>query len=188
MKDILVDSRTKLKCTLIDLMMKHSINDIDIKKLANEAKVSRSTFYANYTSKYELLEEVEQEVLQEISRINKNFPNFPLDNYSINRPYPFFYDTYLYANENRDVFRAFLGPYGSTTFIYKWKNHIIRNFNQYIELHHLKIKDEGFMTEVISTSLIAIMRYWLFHSPNTTPKEVSIIAGRMITGAMRDFQ
>lgn len=59
-----------LKDAMIDLMEEKNINRISIKEICELADVNRSTFYAHYENQYDLLEEIEKEIVDEIPRIN----------------------------------------------------------------------------------------------------------------------
>lgn len=57
-----------LKDALVELMQTQHISGISIKALCERADVNRSTFYAHYTDQYDLLHQLEQEVLENLKR------------------------------------------------------------------------------------------------------------------------
>ena len=59
-----------IKEALLDLMESKSINRISIKEICELADVNRSTFYAHYDNQFQLLEEIEEDIVSEIPRIN----------------------------------------------------------------------------------------------------------------------
>lgn len=63
---------TKLlfKEALVDLLKDNNISQISIKKLCEKAELNRSTFYAHYIDIYDLLEEVEDDVIEEMPIIS----------------------------------------------------------------------------------------------------------------------
>lgn len=52
-----------LKDALVEMMQKQHISQISIKSLCELADINRSTFYAHFTDQFDLLRQVEQEVL-----------------------------------------------------------------------------------------------------------------------------
>lgn len=63
--------RTKklLENALIKLLQKKSIHKISIKELAEEADITRATFYQHYRDPYEMLEIMQNRILTEIQQI-----------------------------------------------------------------------------------------------------------------------
>lgn len=72
MSNLKTDRRIKytkmvLKNSLIELLKTKSIDKITIKAICELADINRSTFYAHYHDQYDLLKQIEQEVLEEIN-------------------------------------------------------------------------------------------------------------------------
>jgi AcrR family transcriptional regulator len=57
-------TRTALRDALIELMHNQHISGITVKSICERADVNRSTFYLHYRDQYDLLHQVEQEVLK----------------------------------------------------------------------------------------------------------------------------
>ncbi len=55
-------TKALLKGALVDMLQEQHISSISIKALCERADVNRSTFYAHYKDQYDLLEQVEEEV------------------------------------------------------------------------------------------------------------------------------
>jgi AcrR family transcriptional regulator len=112
-----VDRRVKytkmfLKESLVELMREHPISKISVKILCEAADINRSTFYAHYTDQYDLLKQLELEVIAELEKhITKEAfskrtvqtvlsMNLILD----------------YISENADIFKILLSENGNSTF------------------------------------------------------------------------
>ena len=54
-----------LKESLLELMQTKSISKITIKEICDLSDMSRSTFYLHYQDQFELLEDIEKEVLKQ---------------------------------------------------------------------------------------------------------------------------
>lgn len=59
-----------LKDALLELMEDKHISRISIKEICELADVNRSTFYAHYDSQFDLLDEIEKDIVHETPRIN----------------------------------------------------------------------------------------------------------------------
>jgi len=73
MKTEKIDRRVKytkilLKNSLIELMREKPISKISVKMLCEAADINRSTFYAHYADQYDLLKQLEQEVVAELKK------------------------------------------------------------------------------------------------------------------------
>ena len=59
-----------IESALLRLLGDSDINEITIKRLCEEADVNRTTFYLHYTSVFDVLENIREEI---ITRILKNY-------------------------------------------------------------------------------------------------------------------
>lgn len=62
-------TREALKKTLAQMMIKQNINDITIKNLVVLANINRSTFYLHYTDIFDLLQEMENDIISQIQKV-----------------------------------------------------------------------------------------------------------------------
>ena len=103
-------TKMALKETLVQLLEQKTIDRITIKELCEVADVNRSTFYAHYSDQYDLLRQIEQEILQEINEKLSafNFKMFgPESALVINQ-------IFEYVRENAHLCRVLLGENGDT--------------------------------------------------------------------------
>ena len=71
-------TQTALKDGLIELMLEKNINDISVKELTDKVDLNRGTFYLHYKDIFDLLENIEEELLDEFNKIL--FSHHPGDN------------------------------------------------------------------------------------------------------------
>jgi len=62
-------TKKALRESLVELLMKKSIQNITVRELTDKADVHRSTFYANFKDIYDLYNQTEDFVIQEISEM-----------------------------------------------------------------------------------------------------------------------
>jgi AraC-like DNA-binding protein len=66
-------TRKALRDSLVELMKEKSILDISIKEICENAGLSRSTFYAYYQDQYDLLGQMEEEILVEFDTLIQKY-------------------------------------------------------------------------------------------------------------------
>lgn len=97
-------TRTLLKNALVQLMQEQHISKISIRALCEVADINRSTFYVHYTDQYDLLNNVQQEVLDNLNRYLRKQDldeNHPISVQVLTR-------ILYYAKENVELFKALL--------------------------------------------------------------------------------
>ena len=104
-------TRTALRESLMELMLQKGINKITIKELCQRADVNRSTFYAHYRDQYDLLRQVEDEILDEI---NANLAYFDMNN--SDGTFRILENIFRYIQDNSSFCRLLLSERGDVTF------------------------------------------------------------------------
>lgn len=116
MKTEKMDRRVKyttllLKESLVKLMKNYSISKISVKMLCEDADINRSTFYAHYNDQFDLLRQLEQEVITEFENyIDMHTMTDPVDTVAILK------QLLEYAAKNVDLFRVLLSENGDSEF------------------------------------------------------------------------
>lgn len=88
-----------LSNALIDLLQRKKISKITIQELSNEAGINRSTFYLHYSDVYDLLDEIEDTLINDV----KNY----LHSKDSSTSYIEHLLNYIY--ENKVIFKTLLG-------------------------------------------------------------------------------
>ncbi len=74
----IIKTKNLLYTTLISLLKDYTFEEIKVSDICNKALINRSTFYAHYSDKYELLASCIQDIKEELSlklESNKNISN-----------------------------------------------------------------------------------------------------------------
>lgn len=77
MKKESIDRRTirtkrMIRSALAELIDEKGFNNISVTDLTKRADINRGTFYLHYLDKYDLLEKIENEIIQEIEEETKH--------------------------------------------------------------------------------------------------------------------
>lgn len=66
-------TKAQLREGLARLMLQKSIKEITVKELVDEVDINRSTFYLHYTDIYQMLQQIEEDALEEITQVMQNY-------------------------------------------------------------------------------------------------------------------
>ena len=63
-----------IRKAFIEIMEEEGFSKLNVKKIIDRAKINRSTFYAHYMDKYDLLEKIEDQLLEGLKDIERSVP------------------------------------------------------------------------------------------------------------------
>lgn len=180
MEDQRVDRRIRktkkvLLQALTKLMSLKKINNITVKELTDLADVNRSTFYLYYKDVFDMVEQIEMEMLDEF---NKVFEKLREEANTYTSLISFFTYIFEYVKNNADMCKILLGPDGDHSFIDKFKNAIIETEPPFdesvpkIKIHYLR--------PFIVSGCVGVIQQWLMDDLNVSPKEMALIITDMI--------
>lgn len=178
--------RTKrlIRDALSQLIEEKGFNDISIMDITTRADINRGTFYLHYTDKFDLLEKIENEIIQEIVCNCKTFSSLDIKNTDFtNKPIPFIIKIFEYVKENALFMKAILGPKGDPTFQRKLKelihNCLLENsWYMPIKKEDMKVPESYFVAYVLSAHL-GVIQQWLENDMEKTPEEMATILSKM---------
>ena len=180
MEEQKVDRRVKktkkaLLNSLTKLMSEKKLNNITIKELTDLADVNRSTFYLYYKDIFDMVEQIESEMIENITKAFKKISkteNIYTDMLS-------FY-TYLFENvqENAEMCKILLGPDGNYGFIEKIKKIMLKTKPPFDESAH-KIKIH-YLRPYFILGCIGILQQWIKDDFNISPKELAALTVEII--------
>jgi len=171
-----------IKEAFFKLMEKESFEKISVQAIADVAMVSRTTFYLHFLDKYDLLDKIENEVLDEIKGMVIGFAlEDAIADISSKKPFTILLQMYEYIKENRQFFVLIMGENGDPSFFYKLYETIIHTVPQSINVDRLKIPQHYAVALLIGVHT-SIINEWLKTGLKETPEEMIT----MITQVMRD--
>lgn len=113
-----IRSRRMIRESFLKLLEEKDISKITITDIVNEADLNRSTFYAHYANIREITKEIENEVIDKMIEILKNFEfkNF------FNNPTPLLLEVSKFLASNEETYRILLKVNNAETFLKKLKH------------------------------------------------------------------
>ncbi|WP_114604374.1 TetR/AcrR family transcriptional regulator [Staphylococcus sp. EZ-P03] len=166
-------TKRKIKEALIQLMKQTHFDLIAIHQIAEAAGITRSTFYRYYDDKYELLEEIEDEVIQRLNELRKQFKSKSdgTEFYEKALIKEMFDALYPYA----DTIHLLLSFNTHASFEMKLKNDMKQRFDIIRQNTKLTKVERDLLKEYIFNMFITTFKYWAGHKEEVTSEEVADI-------------
>lgn len=182
----ILKTRSVIKESLTLLMKEKSFDKITIKDITDKANINRATFYLHYMDKYDLLEQSQNDILNEIREVLadafKIFNPQSLPIQDANTIIPFISCVYECIGKNSDFVKVILGGNGDLNFQLKFKN-LIEELIKKISV--IKTPDAfciplKYLIETATSMHIGIISRWLEDGMIETPSELACITSNII--------
>lgn len=189
MEKVSIDRRTirtkkMIRSALAELINEKGFNNMSVTDLTQRADINRGTFYLHYIDKYDLLEKVENEIIQEIEDKTNHINSINILNIdTLNEPLPFMVKLFEYFKENSVIIKSILGPKGDPTFERKIKKFIKTNLfdkqkSKNFSINDALVSEEYFIQYILSADL-GVIKHWLEENMKESPDEIALILVRM---------
>lgn len=172
-----------IKEAFFELMDSIGFEKITVQTLTAKAMISRTTFYLHYKDKYDLLDQIENEVLDGLKNIATTLPidELATNGLSGEKSLSILLRIYEYIRENKEFFRLIMSENGDPSFFYKLNETMKMTASQNIDLTRLRIPVHYAIAFVIGFQT-SIINAWIKTDMRETPEEVV----KIITQVMRD--
>lgn len=171
-------TRHQLRQGLAKLMLEKSIKEITVKELTELVDMNRGTFYLHYKDIYDMVDQLEDEIMAEFQAILEVSPG-PEQTESL---LPLFSRIYTYLAENADLCAVFLGENGDIAFVEKIKALIHDKCFRTWAVRYTDAdpeKFEGFYAFVVGGH-IGLIQNWLSTGMKENPEEMAALAEDMV--------
>lgn len=176
--------RTKklLKNALSELLLKKTLHEISVRELCEHANLNRGTFYLHYKDIYDLLEQMEDDLLADVSAILSSHETKELKG----KPFPLLKDLFLMLEKNEDFCRVLIREMPESRFMDKLQ-HLARErcFRDWTILfakkdaEHLEIYYSYFLS-----GFIGIIKNWLLQENRLPPEKIAALSEDFILNGM----
>lgn len=183
----IVRTRATLQHVLNSLIMKKTYESITIKDICNAANVSRSTFYAHYTSK----DDLKRCGFEPLRRLLVDRQNEALaesgDN--VTRSFGFSLAMFEHAREHKHHYRALVGGRGGTVAlgtIRKILSDLVRNeLAATIDRNSVDATPRELVIQYVVGAFMAVLTWWLDGGAKLSPEEIDKMFRRLATKGIR---
>ena len=167
----IVRSKRLLKYSLISLLNEKNFNDITITDIVNKSDLNRSTFYAHFRDKEELLDSIINELLTGLIKSMKSeeTSKLPPSNGSELSEY-LTLELFTYVSEHSSIFKTLMNYHRVPHFSYRLSESLYSFYLKKIkEEHHssnLVNMNHGFLANYIASIVVGFIFHWLIHTDN----------------------
>lgn len=175
-------TKAQLRLGLAKLMQTKSINEITVKELVDLVDINRSTFYLHYTDIYNMLEQIENNIFEEVRRAIDTHPIGITDN-----TFPFIADIFSILLENKEVCSSLIGPNGDISFIHKIEAIISENSIKALEPMFPNVDDLKYSFSFCLSGCVGLIKTWILKNNDESPEHMAELTYNMVTNAMRTF-
>lgn len=179
-------TREALHKALISLVLERGYEAVTIKDIVDRANVGRSTFYAHYLSKEDLLT---AEVMELRAVLVARQRRALAQGYSISeRSLGFSQALFEHAQDYRDIYRALVGERGASIMIARIRALLIELVRQELsEIVPREVRQaipHSALVQFVVGSLMSILTWWLDDKSNLEPSQVDAIFRRLTIPAI----
>lgn len=177
-------TRMVLKESLMSLLKEKSISSITVKEVCEVADINRSTFYSHYSDPYDLLHQIEEEIIEDM--------NDTLSSYNVNKNEEALLMTEQlleYIAANRDICHILFSEHGDATFQKRVMQiaheHTIKNW---LDEHEMDTKTSEYISLFAISGSIHVIESWLKNGMNKSPKEISNLIIKLTNQGISSFK
>lgn len=170
-------TRAKLRQGLTQLLKEKPVKDITVREISDLVDINRGTFYLHYRDIFDMVEQIENELLEEFTVIISTHPAKKIDEEAL----PFLKDIFQFLSDNADLCIALLGENGDLAFVNKLKD-LVKNkcLQDWLTLYQNVDNYEYYFTFLLS-GCIGLFETWLTTKMDKSPEEMAELTYKMIT-------
>ncbi|MBE5970429.1 MAG: hypothetical protein E7242_09385 [Lachnospiraceae bacterium] len=182
-----LDTTDRIRKTFINLYLKTNLENITVNEICRRSNIVKSTFYTYYDDKYSILDDIEKELLTNLSKIADNLQDVDLTFVDRGIPLVKASGVVNYIHAHVLEFKAILGPHGDPSFELRWKSNIEKSFLPKFKQEKGSNNNAEIACTLFSSSLIGFFRYYIFKNNNISNSALSIMLGNTLKYALYDF-
>lgn len=169
-------TRRSLRNALVELILEKGYDRITVQDIIDRADIGRSTFYAHFTDKDDLLlSGLEEFGAAFEDHLNRHFA-------SRSDPSPAL-PVFQHSYENRDVYRALAGKRGADVLREGLRRQVTeamtRHLGEFVPADDPALSREVAVEFMIS-ALLGLLAWWLDHDMPYTPEEMAAMYMRLV--------
>ncbi len=174
-----IRSRKMIRESFLELLKEKDISKITVTDIVNKADLNRSTFYAHYIDIRAITEEMENEVIDKILEILKNFEFKSF----FNNPTPLLLEVSRFLESNKDTYKILLKVNYAETFLKKLKK-VFANYMMSATDIPEYLKDSKMVNLRISYfagGIINMYQDWFNDNLNCSLNDIALEVSKLLT-------
>nr|WP_294491160.1 TetR/AcrR family transcriptional regulator [uncultured Anaerosporobacter sp.] len=172
------ETKQQIKTSFTKLLKQKGMDSLTISDIARDANINRGTFYLHYLDKYDLMEKLENDVIEELTKIllsdNPNEIDDPIEII----PYNAILNALYYVKSDFEFIEALTGTGGDPMFVERFKRILEKLIQIQIEKtdklnFSMKGLPEDYAREILLSSATAIVLLWIKKGALESPEQIA---------------
>lgn len=179
-----IKTKRAIHTAFAELLTEKDMDDITVTDIANRATINRKTFYNNYRGVYELVDELENEIVRTFDAAMREID-------FVENPYAVFVKLTDIINSDMDFYGALLRSSRNAGLIHKIRMKLQSKAQERFE-SRFDVPPErlSVMLDYAVSGMVAVYQSWFNSERRQSIEEISGIVGKMcltgLSGAMAD--
>ena len=180
-RDLRVE-RTKesIKNSFLELMKEKEFEKITVKDITTRARINRGTFYIHYLDKYDLMKQMQEKVIEEMTQaVRNNILDIANKKDTMTHPINGVSAVFKYVETNEKIFSAMLGQQGDLSFQSTIKDFMWKKFfNEQSDLlfdENESLVPKNILIAYISSAHLGVIQQWLNSGMKKSPEKMAKI-------------
>lgn len=167
-------SQDAIKKAIVELMTEKSFDDITIQDISDRANVSRGTIYLHYVDKFDLLDKLIEEHIDEMGEICQSTSE--MEYKDANLPW------FDYLKNQYLFFSTMLASKGAPSFRRQFHEFLIEEFKDEVDTTKGKNQalNEDVLLQFIVTSYVGIVEWWITNGMPYPPQVMAEQVGMLL--------
>jgi AcrR family transcriptional regulator len=176
-------TKSQLHKGLLSLLQRKNIKDITIKELVDEVDINRSTFYLHYTDIYQIMDEIETDLLDKLRAVIESHPSN-----EIKDTLSFIEDLFVAFDTHREVGRILMGPNVEWSFVHKAETLVEDGIKERLSI---VLGDDyevsPYVYSFCRSGILGLLKTWMRETSPSSPKEMAEITYGLMLSIIRQF-
>ncbi|WP_117168100.1 TetR/AcrR family transcriptional regulator [Paraliobacillus sediminis] len=177
-------TRMVLKESLMKLLKQKSISTVTVKEICALADINRSTFYAHYLDQFDLLNQIEEEII-----VDMNDKLMAYDHHQDDESLQMTERIIEYVAQNSDVCTTLFGEHGDSTFkkrvIIVASEHTVKNW---LSIYPIDPEISEYASMFAISGSIHVLENWLKNGMDKSPKEIAELINNLTNKGLSFLQ
>ncbi|CUP60833.1 MAG: TetR/AcrR family transcriptional regulator C-terminal domain-containing protein [Clostridium baratii] len=167
----ILKSQKAIQSTFLSMLIKDGFDEITVKKITEQADISRKTFYLHYLDKYDLLDTIINKKLEELEEICEQ-----------KKEKGFIEGTVIWFNyfdENKDFFSALFSSKSTVSFRKQLLDFMMNQLSK--KINNLSAdKDPEILLRFLSMAVLGILESFILNELNSSTEEIAKQVGELL--------
>lgn len=167
----ILKSQKAIQSTFLSMLIKDGFDEITVKKITEQADISRKTFYLHYLDKYDLLDTIVNKKLEELEEICEQ-----------KKEKGFIEGTVIWFNyfdENKDFFSALFSSKSTVSFRKQLLDFMMNQLSKKIN-NIDPDKDPEILIRFLSMAVLGILESFILNELNSSTEEIAKQVGELL--------